>query len=644
MLKRQIFVRARQVFFACLLFAQFAFVQIPTRVVYAANESADNLIISAVQITGGTGHTQEDFVELYNPTDLPIDLNGMRLVKRTATGITDSLIKSWSQPTVILAHHFYLWANSGFAGITTIADVTTSTTLADNNGVALRYGQNDTGVIIDSVSWGSSANGFAVVSDENPIANNSLQRTDLFSKLSLFTEQSSSPRNSLIEFLPEVTAETNPPAEPNVEPDNSILVPEVETPQIESTPVENPISNPQEPVTPNSPPESTTILPKLKITELLPNPIGDDGGFEQIEIYNSGESVVDMKDFKLDDVLTNDSVSSNSLTVDNISVEPDSYVVITIPKGKFSLNNSGGDVVTLFDNYGKPIDTVFYEESAPEGQSWANNSNNWQWTSPSLGEPNPAFETTENASPVPEEEEIVKPSYNNHDIVISEVYPQPNEGEQEFIELYNSGEETALLSELDLYIGDRKKQLPEQELLAGEYYVINQSDFPLQLRNSGQEIKLQEGSNIINKVSYPVSSKGQSYALFEDGFIWTTNITKNAQNILELPLEVKKATLKIAEKTTIKALPKETVKKTVKTTNSKVTNTKNTTTKAKASSQSTDQQKNSNQSNKNSQNLEAPKKSAKNSDSLAKIIAMGAASVAAGVIALYKFIFTAGIE
>src|SRR5687767_3966688 len=51
---------------------------------------ATHLVISEVQITGGSGDADHDFIELYNPTNSAIDLNGHRLVKRTGNSGTDS--------------------------------------------------------------------------------------------------------------------------------------------------------------------------------------------------------------------------------------------------------------------------------------------------------------------------------------------------------------------------------------------------------------------------------------------------------------------------------------------------------------------------------------------------------------------------
>lgn len=118
------------------------------------------ILISEIQISGGPGATTNDFIELFNPGTQPFNLNGYRLVKRTANGSSDSSIKSWTSDTFVPARGFYLWVNSSYSGITTAPDVTTSASIAANNGIALRFGPEDTGTIIDSVAWGVCSNGF----------------------------------------------------------------------------------------------------------------------------------------------------------------------------------------------------------------------------------------------------------------------------------------------------------------------------------------------------------------------------------------------------------------------------------------------------------------------------------------------------
>ena len=136
------------------------------------------ILISEVQITGGPGKTNNDFIELYNPNDTSVNLKGYRLVKRTKTGISDSLIKSWTEDSYIPAKGFYLWVNSDYVELADLADVTTNATISDNNGVAIRFGANDSGIIIDSVAWGEAQNVFVEgsVFPINPVVNQSIQR------------------------------------------------------------------------------------------------------------------------------------------------------------------------------------------------------------------------------------------------------------------------------------------------------------------------------------------------------------------------------------------------------------------------------------------------------------------------------------
>lgn len=136
------------------------------------------ILINEIQITGGPGLTTNDFIEVYNPNSEPVNLNGYRLVKRTATGTSDSHIKSWTTDIFIAAHGFYLWANSNYIDIPAAPDATTTATVADNNGIAIRFGPEDTGTIIDSVGWGGAANIFVEAQPftPSPGANQSIQR------------------------------------------------------------------------------------------------------------------------------------------------------------------------------------------------------------------------------------------------------------------------------------------------------------------------------------------------------------------------------------------------------------------------------------------------------------------------------------
>ncbi|MEK7508902.1 MAG: lamin tail domain-containing protein, partial [Patescibacteria group bacterium] len=73
--------------FVALMGAVFLFSP-PTPVLSAA---AGHVVISQVQITGGSGQTTRDFIELYNPTETTLDLSGWKLRKKTKTGTESSV-------------------------------------------------------------------------------------------------------------------------------------------------------------------------------------------------------------------------------------------------------------------------------------------------------------------------------------------------------------------------------------------------------------------------------------------------------------------------------------------------------------------------------------------------------------------------
>lgn len=155
------------------------------------------IYLSQIQITGGAGKTEQDFVELYNPRGERVNLKGYRLVKRAGNAEADSTIKVWSNDAFIPARGFYLWANSGYASIASKPDITTSAALSGDSGVALRFGQSNTGIIMDSALWGKASNGFRLVSSQTPGAGQALVREDLSAAASKFYIAQSRPRNSL---------------------------------------------------------------------------------------------------------------------------------------------------------------------------------------------------------------------------------------------------------------------------------------------------------------------------------------------------------------------------------------------------------------------------------------------------------------
>jgi len=122
-------------------------------------QTQEKLLIVEVQTEGDK--SSYDFIDIYNPNNFGVYLKNYRLVKRAKTSTSDTTIKSWANDgeVKILANGYYLWASSkdGYQNII-YADESTSQTLADDNGIAIRFGAANTGQIVDTLGWGDFSN------------------------------------------------------------------------------------------------------------------------------------------------------------------------------------------------------------------------------------------------------------------------------------------------------------------------------------------------------------------------------------------------------------------------------------------------------------------------------------------------------
>jgi hypothetical protein len=134
---------------------------------------ADHLVISEIQINGGNAN--EDFVEIYNPTDSSVDLENWEIRTRASNGTESTLITIGAGKT-IAAHGFFLWSNDQGNFETQVgADVSSSENIAPNNSVALL---NASDTIIDRVAWGNSTTPFVegTAIDNSLVTNQSMER------------------------------------------------------------------------------------------------------------------------------------------------------------------------------------------------------------------------------------------------------------------------------------------------------------------------------------------------------------------------------------------------------------------------------------------------------------------------------------
>ncbi|MBA3785597.1 MAG: lamin tail domain-containing protein, partial [Acidobacteria bacterium] len=170
------------------------------------NFVSPNFVISQFQVAGGSAN--DEFIELHNISSNAVDLNGYRVVYRSAAGTNDVLFAQWTTSTIVAPGGYYLIASTAYDGTVTPNLSYNPTTCmcsmsATGGGIAIRIGAVNTGVIVDSVGYGTATNAFAegTVTTAPPAnagqarANNGCQDTD--NNASDFsTVNPSAPRNA----------------------------------------------------------------------------------------------------------------------------------------------------------------------------------------------------------------------------------------------------------------------------------------------------------------------------------------------------------------------------------------------------------------------------------------------------------------
>lgn len=164
---------------------------------------------------------------------------------------------------------------------------------------------------------------------------------------------------------------------------------------------------------------------------------------------------------------------------------------------------------------------------------------------------------------------VIPPDLNADKLVISELLPNPEDGE-EWFELYNPTNLDVSLANLKIcdvlgarhcYFFGKADTLP-----ANSYKIYLQTQTKITLNNTGDWLELYDLSdNLLTDTggNYGVADKGVSLALFGTDYQWTKSLTPAAQNIFtdtieveadtELPATKAKAKVSVAKKAVVSA-------------------------------------------------------------------------------------------
>jgi len=246
--------------------------------------------------------------------------------------------------------------------------------------------------------------------------------------------------------------------------------------------------------------------PLVRINEVYPRP-GTSTNDEFIELINLSDKVVNLNGWSIDDVVGK---GSSPFELDGLTLPAKGYLTLYKTQTKITLNDSGDEVHLLMPT-GIELDVIEYN-SAPKAQSWSKGVGNWNWTTTPTPNGNNVFTTPEpeeEPESETEEEELIEPKVNIlpvSSVVISELLPDPLEGQQEFIELENVSQKTVALEGVFLEdkAGNRYK-FTSGDLNPDQRLVVYRDTSGIALNNSGgEEVRLlNPDGTLISKLSYP---------------------------------------------------------------------------------------------------------------------------------------------
>lgn len=288
----------------------------------------------------------------------------------------------------------------------------------------------------------------------------------------------------------------------------------------------------------------------LLINEIMPNPVGDDGGEEFVELVNVSDEPIALAGWHL-----GDSYSPRRHLFDEGELAPGEAVVVfdygahgDVPgavnasSGRLNLDNAG-DVARLFDPYGDLHDSVEYgvtragvsKNRTADGRAESGISDHDQVASASASPGLRADLSPWGVEAPVEPEEPEEPGEGEPRVIINELMPNPAGADlgQEYVELYNAGDAAADLEGYTLGdLADAERHIFGATILApGEALVIFDRGAHdhianahislsgrLSLNNSDDVITLLDDAGVlVDAAAYYSSQEGISLNREEDG-------------------------------------------------------------------------------------------------------------------------------
>ncbi|MEI6649879.1 MAG: lamin tail domain-containing protein [Candidatus Moraniibacteriota bacterium] len=440
-------------------------------VVDTSTPDLPDILLSEIQVSGGTGKANNDFIEIFNRTDKNIILNGIWSLrkqtgsKNSATGIIttkEEVIAEFPEGTCIPSGASLLWINSGaessYLAIKGSSDISNSKYITASNGIALFHD----GKPIDSIQFPNAISepfsGSKTVEDPGYT---SIERNR--SDFSWNVSQNPSPIGSRAASC---TISINP-----------------------------------------VPPPGTII-----INEFFPYP--ENGKEEWIELRNTGDTEISLAGWTVKDASSGAGYTFPAKTV----IGANGFLILDAGTSHIALNNSGAESVTLLFPDRSIADTTSYED-ARQGISFARND---------TGQFIPTHTPTPGNANVFDLEERPPLTPPSGTIVINEFLPYPETGNEEWIELRNTGEEEISLAGWTLKDASTGPGylFPTGTVIGPDgFLVIGNALSKIALNNTGFEsvTLLFPDRTIADTTSYGKTERSASYARSETGLFFLTH-------------------------------------------------------------------------------------------------------------------------
>jgi hypothetical protein len=309
----------------------------------------DHLVISEFRSRGPNG-TDDEFVELYNPTGAAANIGGWSIKRSSSCGTTIYNLVTIASNVILQPGQHFLAASSSNSSLTG-ADQTFSPAIADDGGVAL---VNLSGTIVDqagmciSTQYREGANLIPL----SGTTNQSYERRPGGDTACYDTD------NNAGDFA--LLSPANP---------QNLASPAV---MCFGVPISTPIFTPTPTPTRTATPLPTAYPSTVVINEFLPHPRSDwneDGvantGDEYIELINMGVDSINLKGWKLDD----GDGGSSPFTLPDLTLLPRQIVHFYGSQTGISLSD-GGDTVRLINPDGRTADIVNYPVVKTANQTW----------------------------------------------------------------------------------------------------------------------------------------------------------------------------------------------------------------------------------------------------------------------------------